>query len=74
MKYESKECFSLKGRGKVYIVENEKGRAWHDFDDLIGNEVEINGELKQVIGVEKYAKHYISEGEPIGLLVEETMI
>lgn len=68
MKYVSKESFEIKGRGTVFIVENEKDRL--DFDDLVGEKVVIDGKKFKCLGVEAYATaRPVRAGVRIGILV-----
>jgi hypothetical protein len=70
MKYKSLDEYELKGRGVVFMVENDKHRSNHGGKDgLIGSVVNINGKDYTVRAVEAFAKIDISKGDKIGLLV-----
>lgn len=66
MKYKSLDEVEIEGRGKLFIVENEKDRT---TKDLIGKEVLIDDKRYKVKGVETFFKTMIIRGEKIGLLV-----
>lgn len=68
MEYKSLDTFEIKGRGKVFVVENEKDRI-RDDNDLLGSEVVIDGQPYVVKGVESFPIHKIIKGQKIGLLV-----
>lgn len=70
--FKSKDKFILKGRGLVFLVENNKKRDSKDgFQDLFP-EVEINGIIYQCKGIEKYAiGGSYAKGYPFGILVKE---
>lgn len=68
MKYKSLGEYELKGRGRVYIVENEVERD-RDNNDLINSEVLIDGVKYKVKGVESFLMPIIRKGDNIGLLV-----
>lgn len=66
MEYKSLDTFLIKGRGRVFVVENDKDR---DNNDLLGSEVTIDGVNYKVCGVESFAMQKIAKGVRIGLLV-----
>jgi hypothetical protein len=68
MEYKSIDTYEIKGRGKVFIVVNDKERD-RDNNDLVGSNVIIDGENYIVKGVESYAIPKISKGQLIGLLI-----
>lgn len=68
MEYKSLDTFEINGRGKVFVVENDKDRD-RDKNDLLGSEVTIDGVNYKVRGVESFAIHKIRKGQKIGLLV-----
>jgi hypothetical protein len=70
MGYKSLDKYRLKGRGTVYIVENDKHRNNSgDKDGLIGSKVIIDNEEHVVRAVEAFAIPTINKGDKIGLLV-----
>ena len=68
MEYKSLDKYEIKGRGTVYIVENELERG-RSNNDLINSEVIIDGVKHKVKGVESFAIPTIRKGDTIGLLV-----
>jgi hypothetical protein len=68
MEYKSLDTFEIKGRGKVFIVENDKDRD-RDNNDLLGSEVIIDGQKYNVKSIESFAILKIAKGQKIGLLV-----
>ena len=68
MEYKSLDKYELKGRGTVYIVENEIERD-RCSNNLIGIEVLIDGVKYKVKGVESFLIPTIRKGYKIGLLV-----
>ena len=70
MEYKSSNKHELKGRGTVYVVENDKCRDnFGDKDGLIGSIVAIDGKEFIVKAVEAFAITTIRKGDNIGLLV-----
>ena len=70
MEYKSLNKYELKGRGTVYVVENDKCRDnFGDKDGLIGSIVAIDGKEFIVKAVEAFATPTIIKGDNIGLLV-----
>lgn len=62
----------IKGRGRLAQVDCPFD--WNKEDpsqNMIGDEVLIDGKLYRVKGIESWAVTHISRGAPIGLLVEE---
>jgi hypothetical protein len=58
--------------GRIAAVRNDRKRR--DFDDLINHTVIIDGITYRCISVERFAHSPPwKQGEPIGLLVEETL-
>lgn len=68
MEYKSLDTFEIKGKGKVFVVENDKDRN-RDNNDLVGSEVIIDGQKYNVKGIESHAIQKIAKGQKIGLLV-----
>lgn len=68
MQYKSLDNYEIKGRGTVYIAENEVERN-RDNNDLIGSEAFIDGVKYKIKGVESLALSIIRKGDKIGLLV-----
>ena len=68
MKYKSLDKYELKGRGTIYIVENEVKRN-RDNNNLVGSEVFIDGVKYKIKGGESFAVSIIGKGDKIGLLV-----
>lgn len=67
MEYKSLDTYELKGRGKIFIVENDKDRDTSN-NDLIGSKVIIDGQQYTVKGVESFTLQKINKGQKIGLL------
>lgn len=71
-KFTAEGWFDITGRGRVASVRNDE-----DFDrdtkHLIGERVEIDGAVYEVLGVESYALQTIRKGMPIGLLVKPSV-
>ena len=70
MEYKSLDTYEIKGRGRVFIVENDKNRV-RDKNDLVGSEVIIDETNYKVKGVESFLLPIIKKGQKIGLLVGE---
>lgn len=68
MEYASLDSYNIMGKGKVFIVENDKDRI-RDNNDLIGSEVTIDGVNYKVRAVESFALLIIAKGQKIGLLI-----
>jgi hypothetical protein len=73
MEYKSLDTYEVKGRGKVFVVKNDKDRD-RDKNDLIGSAVIIDGMKYLVLGVESFAVQKIAQGDKIGLLVSRILI
>lgn len=69
MEYTSLRTFEIKGRGKGFVVSNEKNRD-RDENDLLGKEVVIDGKKYKVKGIESFALPWIRKGQEIGIFVE----
>lgn len=68
--FKSEGQFTVTGRGICHAVTNP--RECYDFDHLIGAEVLIDGQLRKVLGVERFMHSAPwRAGEKIGLLVTE---
>ncbi len=68
MEYKSVGQYEIKGRGTVFVVENDKDRQ-RDKNDLLGSDVIIDGANYKVKGIESHAVPMIYKGQKIGLLV-----
>lgn len=68
LQYTSLSTYNIKGRGKVFVVENHKTMD-NPALELIGTDVIIDGEKYNVKSVEAFAIMRILEGQKIGLLV-----
>ena len=68
IEYESLSRFTISDRGMIFIVELD--RECENFDFLLNEQVKIDGIMKTVTGVERFA-HMPPwrKGEKIGLLV-----
>lgn len=56
--------------GKVLIVKNDVYRNTFDFKDIYP-EVIIDGVKYKVKGIERYARAYLNEGDPLGILIHD---
>jgi hypothetical protein len=61
MEYKSLDKYELKGRGTVYIIENEVERD-RSNNDLLNSDVTIDGVKHKVKGVESFALPIIRKG------------
>jgi hypothetical protein len=69
MKLTSQEIYMVGGK-KYVVVENPK--ECENFDHIIGHNIEIDGIIEKVIGVERFCHcPPWSAGEKIGLLIGE---
>lgn len=68
IQYNSISQHEIEGRGKVFVVENEKDRT-QGKNELVGQTVLIDGKEYYVIGVEYFT---LRQGYKIGLLVKNT--
>jgi hypothetical protein len=68
-RFQSDGWFTVRGR-RVAAVACDRER--HDFADLLGSTVQIDGRFYRCLGVERRA-HAAPwrQGEPIGLMIEE---
>ena len=69
--YKSLDKAEIKGRGTVYIVENDKDR-FRDNTGLIGTEIILDGRNCIIKGIESFLTLKIHKGDKIGLMVEFT--
>lgn len=68
--FTSEDTFHIKGRGKCFAVRNPI--ECQNFDHLVGFNVEIDGQVHRVIGVERFAHNAPwRAGEAIALQVAE---
>lgn len=68
--YKSEEQYNIKGRGNVFVVRNQVTQKREELSkSLLGKEVEIDGVLYKVKGVESHCVPIIIKGAPIGLMV-----
>lgn len=67
MEYKSIDSFWITGRGKVFVVENDKERE--NFKELMGKEVLIDGSKYVIKGIETHQVVIKRKGMRIGLLV-----
>ena len=68
MDYKSLDSYEIKGRGTVFMVENDKDRQT-DNTGLIGKVVTIDNVFYKVKGVESKCMLTIRKGDLIGLLI-----
>jgi hypothetical protein len=64
MEYNSLDNYEIKGRGVVYIVENDVERS-RDNNDLLNSEVFIDGVKYKVKGVESFSLTTKKKGDRI---------
>ena len=70
--FESVDAFEITNRGTVYTVLPLKANIYNPREELVGEEVEIDGTVYTCRGVEMYCKMYYFDKpfrDPIGLLV-----
>lgn len=72
MEFKSESEHYITGRGKVFVVKNDRDRN-RDDNDLVGKVVIIDGKSYKVNGVESFALPTIKKDALIGLLVSETI-